>query len=116
MERNHFRSDPASSPGGMGAAHRGGNLQLFPGSARVREPSAVSGLSQGPPEPVSWLLPAPKLTPRGTTKDLISLSVFSIWEAELRMTRLRHHPFAAPNEIMDPGCSEAVETTRRRAE
>ena len=23
------------------------------------------------------------------------------------MTRLRHHPFAAPNEIMDPRCSEA---------
>ena len=62
---------------------------FFPGEhgscPQGQEPSAVSGLSQGPPEPVSWLLPAPNLTPRGTTKDLISLSAFSIWEAELRM-------------------------------
>lgn len=64
------------------------DLGLFrglPGSCpQGWEPAAVSRLSHGQREPVSRLLPAPKPTPRGTTKDLINLSAFSVWEAEIR--------------------------------
>ena len=63
---------PVSSVGWLGSCPQGW------------EPSAVSRLSQGGRQPVSRLLPAPKPTPRGTTKDLINLPAFSIWEAEIR--------------------------------